>query len=116
MTMSKSESGLAQTVQETTYIGGKPYAGVLLNARPYVEAFPRCLVGFIDGKDFAGRGFDNKTVHTSTVEKLIVDGYDIYAITKNSAYLIQTMNLMLFVKVPEWEGVIENLIKESKID
>ena len=67
MTMSKSVTGLGQTVQEKTYFGGKPYAGVLLNARPYVEAFPRCIVGFLKGEDLAGRGFDNRTVHTSTV-------------------------------------------------
>jgi hypothetical protein len=127
--MSKSEVGvgdpirLAQTVPEPKFIGGKLFAGVVVNARPHVEVWPRCICGFLDGRDHQGRGFDNKPIRTSTVERLLVDGYDIYAITQNSAYLLQTMNLMLFLRTPEWVDDIDNLItqaiapkKESKVD
>lgn len=125
MSMSKSEAGvgepirLAQTVPEPKYIGGKLYAGVIVNARPHVEGWPRCICGFLDGRDHHSRGFDNKPIRTSTVERLIVEGYDIYAITQNSAYLLQTMNLMLFLRTPQWADDVRDLVNsiwEKTID
>lgn len=111
MTMSKSETGLApETVVE---IGGKRYAGRLVNARPMVEQWPRCIVGFLVGSDHKGRGFDNNTIRTSTVDHLLVQDGNLYAITQNSAYLLASLELMSFLNCPEWIKDIDDLITQT---
>lgn len=123
MTMSKSETGLAQTVQETTYIGGKRYAGVIVNARPFVEVWPRCICGFLAGRDHHDRGFDNGPIRTSTVQNLLFENGKVYAITMNSAYCLESIDLAMFLSTPVWFDDLDSLItqavvpkKESKID
>lgn len=113
MTLSKSEESLV--VPETiTMIGGKRYAGVVVGARPHVEGWPRCICGYLAGRDHHKRGFDNRPIRTSTVDRLIVEGHSIYAITQNSAYLLESMNLLMFLDSTVWLNDIENLIKEVK--
>ncbi|QPI14818.1 putative methyltransferase [Salmonella phage GEC_vB_MG] len=112
MSLSKSGTGIAPATE--TLIGGKLYAGVIVNARPFVEMWPRCICGYLAGRDHHNRGFDNGPIRTSTVDRLIIEGHSIYAITQNSAYRLDSMNLLMFVDCPEWLEDIENLIKEAK--
>lgn len=113
----------AVAVETVLMIGGKRYAGRVVNARPMVEQWPRCIVGFLVGSDHKGRGFDNNTIRTSTVDRLLVQEGNLYAITQNSAYLLASVELMSFLNCPAWVDDIDNLItqavapkKESKID
>lgn len=119
--MSESEDILQ--AKDIPVFGGKPFAGVIVNARPFLEWWPRCLVGFLAGKDHLQRGFDNSEIRTSPVEKLVIENDNIYAITKNSAYRLESVDLMSFLSCSEWVNDIDNLItqfvsanKESKID
>lgn len=121
MTMSKSVAGVAP---ETIFkIGGKRYAGVIVNARPMVELWPRCICGFLAGRDHHNRGFDNANIRTSKVQNLLFENGKLYAITMNSAYCLGSVDLALFLNSPEWVDDIDNLItqavapkKESKVD
>lgn len=123
MTMSKSVAGIGQTEQEAVVIGGKLYAGVIMNARPFVEMWPRCICGFLAGKDHHNRGFDNGSIRTSKVESLLFENGKVYAITMNSAYCLESVNLAMFLSTPGWADDIDSLItqaiaprKENKID
>lgn len=117
MTMSKSVDGIApQTVVE---IGGKRYAGVIVNARPFVEVWPRCICGFLAGRDHHNRGFDNGNIRTSTVKNLLVENGKLYAITMNSAYCLESVDLALFLRTPEWIDDVRDLVNsiwEKTID
>ncbi|WAK43729.1 hypothetical protein [Cronobacter phage EspYZU12] len=121
--MSKSVAGIAQTEQEAVVIGGKRFAGVIMNARPFVEMWPRCICGFLAGRDHHNRGFDNGPIRTSTVQNLLFENGKVYAITMNSAYCLESVNLAMFLSTPGWADDIDNLItqavapeKETKID
>lgn len=123
MTMSKSVAGIGQTEQEAAVIGGKRFAGVIMNARPFVEMWPRCICGFLAGRDHHNRGFDNGPIRTSTVQNLLFENGKVYAITMNSAYCLESVNLAMFLSTPGWADDIDNLItqavapeKETKID
>lgn len=121
MTMSKSVAGV--TPETIVEIGGKRYAGVIVNARPFVEVWPRCICGFLSGRDHHNRGFDNGPIRTSTVQNLLFENGKLYAITMNSAYCLESVNLAMFLSTPGWFDDVDNLItqavgtkKESKID
>ncbi|QEQ94846.1 hypothetical protein pEaSNUABM56_00046 [Erwinia phage pEa_SNUABM_56] len=113
MSMSKSATGFGEG--EVIEIGGKRFAGTLVNARPFVELWPRCIYGFLAGRDFKGRGFDNGDVRTSTVQKLHIENGKLYAITLNSAYCLASVDLMKFLNCPEWLDDIEDLIGQAVI-
>ncbi|QXL90434.1 hypothetical protein [Salmonella phage NINP13076] len=121
MSLSKSATGIAPETK--TMIGGKLYAGVIVNARPFVEMWPRCICGYLAGRDHHNRGFDNGPIRTSTVQNLLFENGKVYAITMNSAYCLESVNLAMFLSTPGWADDIDNLItqavtpeKETKID
>ena len=119
MTMSKSVAGIGQTEQDAVVIGGKLYAGVIMNARPFVEMWPRCICGFLAGKDHHNRGFDNGPIRTSKVESLLFENGKVYAITMNSAYCLESVNLAMFLSTPEWVDDVRDLVNsvwEKTID
>ncbi|AKJ73527.1 putative methyltransferase [Salmonella phage 40] len=111
MSLSKSESGIAPTSENL--IGGKRYAGVIVNARPFVELWPRCICGYLSGRDHHNRGFDNGPIRTSTVDRLLVQEGDVYAITQNSAYLLASLELMSFLDCPEWIDDVRDLVNSE---
>lgn len=113
MSTTKSATGFGQG--EVVEIGGKRFAGTLVNARPFVEQWPRCIYGFLAGRDFKGRGFDNGDVRTSTVQKLHVENGHLYAITLNSAYRLMSVNLMEFLNCTEWKDDIDNVITQAVV-
>lgn len=113
MSMNKSETGFYQG--EVVEVGGKRFAGTLVNARPFVELWPRCIYGFLAGRDFKGRGFDNGDVRTSTVQKLHIENGKLYAITLNSAYCLASVDLMKFLNCDEWKDDIDKLITQVVI-
>lgn len=113
MSMSKSVDGVVpHTVVE---IGGKKSAGVIVNARPFVELWPRCICGFLAGRDHKRRGFDNKAIRTSTVQSLLLENGKLYAITLNSAYELAGVDLAAFLKCPEWIDDLDNLITQAVV-
>lgn len=110
MAMSKTVTGKQE--KSVGLIGGKKYAGVIVNARPFIEVWPRCIYGFLSGKDHHGRGFDNGPIRTSLVEKFLVQDSKLYAITMNSAYQLETVNLLAFLTCPEWVDDVKLLVSE----
>ncbi|AGZ17739.1 methyltransferase [Escherichia phage 4MG] len=128
MTMSKS---LGQTTPaQPTEIGGKRFAGILRDVEPFfgfgTHKEVRCIYGIL-GRDHKNRGFDGGPVRTSVVQDLIVHEGDIYAITMNSAYLLESVQLQHFIASDIWRDDIAKLIalamigqaaknEESKID
>lgn len=94
-------------------IGGKLFAGVIINAEPY-HMWPRCITGVLEGRDHHNRGFDNHYIRTSVVDNLIISGNDLYAITQNSAYLIKNMNLLAFLDSDTWLSDIEKIVANVK--
>lgn len=106
------EEGIQEGVDA---FGGRRYAGIIVNARPFVEQWPRCICGFLAGRDHKGRGFDNGPIRTSLVERLLINDGKLYAITMNSAYQLDTVDLMAFLKCPEWFDDIDNLITQAVV-
>lgn len=86
-------------------IGGKVFAGVLNYARPYygfgTTKDRRTIKGLL-GRDHKNRGFDRGSVRTSVVLELIMHEKDIYAITMNSAYRLESMCLQAFMGNSIW--------------
>lgn len=97
----------------TPMIGGKLYAGVIINARPFVEVWPRCICGYLAGKDHHNRGFDNGPIRTSTVQSLLLENGKLFAITLNSAYRLESVDLAAFLNCPGWFDDLDNLITQA---
>lgn len=99
--------------QTITTIGGKQFAGRVANARPFTEQWPRCICGLLVGKDLKGRGFDNRPIRTSLVERLLLEDGNLYAITMNSAYLLVNVELDKFLLCPDWADDLDDLITQG---
>lgn len=95
--------------------GGRRYAGVIVSARPFIEQWPRCICGFLAGRDHKGRGFDNGPVRTSIVERLLRHEGSIYAITMNSAYKLESVDLAAFLNCQEWIDDISGLLAKGEV-
>ena len=110
----------ARTQQQVVEICGKQYAGALVDVRPCWEfglgKKTRTIYGTMIGQDQKGRGFDNKPIRTSVVDKLVVYEGAIYAITRNSAYRLDNLCLMAFIGSDTWADDIINLAAMEKLD
>lgn len=120
MTMSNSVAGIGQTEHEALYIGGKRFAGGLSDVNPFYgfgsDKDSRCIVGFLSGPDHHGRGFDNRHVRTSVVKEVLVHQGNMYAITMNSAYLLENINIMAFITSGVWRDDIIKAMSEGMKD
>lgn len=82
-------------------IQGKPLRGTIVNAEPY-EVWPRCVSGWEVNR--------RTSVRTSLTEKLVIEDGVLYALTMNSAYRIDSMDLVKFLKYPEWHHDIQGIV------
>lgn len=101
-----SDTRLNQTITTAqNLIGGKVFAGALSGARPYfgfgTTKDRRTIKGYLH-VDHKNRGFDRGDVRTSIVEDLIIHEWEIYAITMNSAYRLDTVSLLPFISSEAW--------------
>lgn len=91
------------------FIEGKPFAGVMTN----VGSYGRSVEGVLK-EDLKERGFSNLPIYTSTVEKLHLESGVLYAVTRNSAYELASLNLSTFLSSDFLkEKLVEALLPES---
>lgn len=91
------------------FIQGKPFAGVMTNVGSYGLSVEGVLK-----EDLKERGFSNIPIYTSKVEKLHLENGVLYAVTRNSAYELASLNLSTFLSSDFLkEKLVEALLPES---
>lgn len=116
----REKAQVVEKPQEPTLVGGKPFAGALVNVFPTLWFHHKnCIAGFLGRDHIQGRGFHNSEVRTSPVQTLLVLDGDLYAITMNSAYLLVSLQLTKFLTDPFWKDQINSVMKiteENSLD